>query len=46
LNFKGDNLTPDALEDFKRRWKSNIEGVENSWRTPILQAEQGSSALI
>lgn len=41
LNFKGDNLTPDALEDFKRRWKSNIEGVENSWRTPILQAEQG-----
>lgn len=41
LNFKGDNLTPDQLEAFKRQWRSNLEGVENSWRTPIMQAEQG-----
>lgn len=41
LNFKGDNLTPDQLEAFKRQWKANLEGVENSWRTPIMQAEQG-----
>lgn len=41
LNFKGDNLTPDMLEVFKRQWRSNLEGVENSWRTPILQSEQG-----
>jgi hypothetical protein len=41
LNFKGDNLTPDQLEAFKRQWRANLEGVENSWRTPIMQAEQG-----
>lgn len=41
LNFKGDNLTPDQLEAFKRQWRSNLEGVENSWRTPIMQSEQG-----
>lgn len=41
LNFKGDNFTPDQLEGFKRQWRSNLEGVENSWRTPIMQAEQG-----
>lgn len=41
LNFKGDNLTPDQLEAIKRQWRANVEGVENSWRTPIMQAEQG-----
>ncbi len=41
LNFKGENFTPDMLEGFKRQWRSNLEGVENSWKTPILQAEQG-----
>jgi hypothetical protein len=41
LNFKGDNMTPDQLEGFRRQWRANVEGVENSWRTPIMQAEQG-----
>lgn len=41
LNFKGENFTPDMLEGFRRQWKANLEGVENSWKTPILQAEQG-----
>jgi len=41
LNFKGENFTPDQLEGFKRQWRANLEGVENSWKTPILQAEQG-----
>jgi hypothetical protein len=41
LNFRGDNLTPDQLEGFRRQWRANVEGVENSWRTPIMQAEQG-----
>src|SRR5690606_26138942 len=31
----------DQLEAFKRQWRANLEGVENSWRTPIMQAEQG-----
>jgi len=41
LNFKGDSMTPDMLEGFRRQWRANLEGVENSWRTPILQSEQG-----
>lgn len=41
LNFKGDNFTPDQLEGLKRQWRANVEGVENAWRTPIFQAENG-----
>jgi intein/homing endonuclease/phage portal protein BeeE len=41
LNFKGDQMTPDMLEGFKRQWRASLEGVENSWRTPILQSEAG-----
>lgn len=39
LNFKGDNWTQDQLEAFKRMWASMVQGVENAWRTPILQSE-------
>ncbi|MHA2067744.1 MAG: phage portal protein, partial [Candidatus Thorarchaeota archaeon] len=41
LNFKGDAMTPDMLEGFRRQWRASIEGVENSWKTPILQSEAG-----
>lgn len=41
LNFKGDNFTGDQLEALKRQWRANVEGVENAWRTPIFQAENG-----
>lgn len=41
LSFKGDAMTPDQLEGFRRQWRSMLEGVENSWKTPILQSEQG-----
>lgn len=41
LNFKGDAMTPDMLEGFKRHWRASLEGVENSWKTPILQSEAG-----
>ena len=41
LNFKGDAMTPDMLEGFRRQWRATLEGVENSWRTPILQTEAG-----
>lgn len=39
--FKGDTMTEDQLEGFKRQWRANLEGVENSWKTPIMQSEQG-----
>lgn len=41
INLKGENFSGDQLETFRRQWKENVEGVTNSWRTPILQAEQG-----
>lgn len=41
LNLKGENFQPDMIETFRRQWRANVEGVENAWRTPILQAEQG-----
>lgn len=41
LTFRGDSMTPDQLEGFKRQWRATLEGVENAWRTPILQSEQG-----
>lgn len=39
LNFKGDEMTPDMLEGFRRQWRDNVQGVENSWKTPIMQSE-------
>jgi len=29
------------LEGFRRQWRAGLEGVENSWKTPILQSESG-----
>lgn len=41
LTLKGDSMGPEMLEDFRRMWRANVEGVENAWRTPIFQSEQG-----
>jgi len=39
LNMRGDNWTPEQLEMFRRHWTAQVSGVENSWKTPILQSE-------
>jgi hypothetical protein len=39
LNLKGDQYTPEQLEGFRRQWLSQVSGVENAWKTPILQSE-------
>lgn len=41
LNFKGDSMSPEQLEVFKREWAANVSGIENAWKTPILQSEMG-----
>jgi len=41
LSFKGDSMTPDQLEAFRRQWRAQMEGVQNAWKTPIFQSEQG-----
>ena len=40
LNLRGDNVTPEQMEAFKRQWTAMVAGVENSWRTPVMQADQ------
>lgn len=39
LNMKGDNFTQEMMEGFRRQWLAQVSGVENAWRTPILQSE-------
>ena len=39
LNLKGDNWTPETLEDFQRMWQAQVSGTENAWKTPVLQSE-------
>jgi hypothetical protein len=39
LNMKGDNWAPEELEAFKRQWTAMVQGVENSWRMPVINSE-------
>lgn len=41
LNFKGDSMSPEQLENFQRQWRANLEGTSNAWRTPVVQTEGG-----
>lgn len=36
--FKG-SITDEALESFKRQWYAQVAGVNNSWRTPVINAD-------
>jgi hypothetical protein len=38
LNIKDENFDPEQLEAFRRQWRSEIAGVENAFKMPILQA--------
>lgn len=35
ISFEG-SVPPDQLEAFRRQWYSQVTGVNNAWRTPIL----------
>jgi hypothetical protein len=37
LNIKG-NIPPQQLEAFKRAWLTQVSGVNNSWRTPVINS--------
>lgn len=39
LNFKG-AISDKSLKAFRRFWYAQLAGVENSWRTPITNAEE------
>jgi len=37
LNIRG-NIPPQQLDAFKRQWLTQISGVSNAWRTPIINS--------
>lgn len=39
INFKGDSFNAETLEGFRRQWLSMTTGVENAFKTPIIQSE-------
>lgn len=39
LNIKG-NIPPVQFEAFKRMWHSQVAGVQNAWKTPMLNSEE------
>jgi intein/homing endonuclease len=39
LNVKG-NVQPLQFEAFKRMWHSQVAGVQNAWKTPMLNSEE------
>lgn len=39
LNMKG-NIPPHRFDEFKRMWMTQVSGVSNAWRTPVLNAEE------
>lgn len=39
INFKG-NVAPNQLEAFRRQWLTQVSGVTNSWRTPIMNSDE------
>jgi len=39
LNVKG-NIPPVQFEAFKRMWHSQVSGVQNAWKTPMLNSEE------
>src|SRR6185436_6494930 len=39
LNVKG-NINPQQFEAFKRMWHSQVAGVQNAWKTPMLNSEE------
>jgi hypothetical protein len=39
LNLKG-NIPPDQFQAFKTQWLTQISGVSNAWRTPLLNSNE------
>lgn len=38
LNLKGE-IDDEMMENFKREWRILVSGVNNAWRTPVINAE-------
>lgn len=38
LNVTG-NIAPAQMESFKRQWMTQVSGVSNAWRTPVMNSD-------
>ena len=34
------NVSSAKLQDFKQQWRSTVAGVQNAWKTPVLEADK------
>lgn len=39
LNVKG-NIAPNQLDAFRRQWLTQVSGVTNAWRTPVMNSDE------
>lgn len=39
LNLKGQNITKEQLDAFRRQWTAQLAGVTGSWKTPVVSVE-------
>lgn len=39
LNIKGD-IPDDQLDAFRQKWHSQVAGINNAWKTPVMSAEE------
>lgn len=39
LNLKGQNISREQLEGFRRQWTAQIAGVTGAWKTPVVSVD-------
>jgi hypothetical protein len=40
IRISGSNIGEQKIKEFKRAWQSQMSGVYNSWKTPIMEADK------
>lgn len=39
LNLKGQNLSKEQIEAFRRQWTAQVSGMTGAWKTPVMSVE-------
>lgn len=39
LNLKGQNISKDQLDAFRRQWTAQVAGMTGAWKTPVVSVE-------
>lgn len=40
IRVKGDNIDKDKLKEFRQQWQAMVSGVNNAWKTPVMESDQ------